>query len=70
MKILNCKQQKEADAYTIEHEGILSINLMEKAAGMLTEAITRRWDKSHRIVVFAGPEITEETHLPLPACCS
>lgn len=55
MKILNCKQQKEADAYTIEHEGILSINLMEKAAGMLTEAITRRWDKSHRIVVFAGP---------------
>lgn len=30
MKILNCKQQKEADAYTIEHEGILSINLMEK----------------------------------------
>lgn len=22
---------------------------------MLTEAITRRWDKSHRIVVFAGP---------------
>ena len=30
MKILNCKQQKEADAYTIEHEGILSINLMAR----------------------------------------
>ena len=55
MKILSCAQQKEADAYTIEHDSILSINLMEKAASLITEAICRRWNKSHRIVVFAGP---------------
>lgn len=55
MKILTCAQQKEADAYTIANESILSINLMEKAAALLTEAVCKRWDKSHRIVVFAGP---------------
>lgn len=55
MKILTCAQQKEADAYTIANESILSINLMEKAAGLLTEAVCKRWDKSHRIVIFAGP---------------
>lgn len=55
MKILSCTQQKEADAYTIEHDSILSINLMEKAASLITDAICRRWDKSHRIIVFAGP---------------
>lgn len=55
MKILSCLQQKEADAYTIEHKSILSINLMEKAAGLITEAICRRWDNSHKMIVFAGP---------------
>lgn len=55
MKILSCTQQKEADAYTIAHESILSINLMEKAAGLLAQAINERYDKSHRLVVFAGP---------------
>lgn len=30
MKILTCTQQKEADEYTIAHNSILSINLMEK----------------------------------------
>ena len=54
MKILSCKQQKEADAYTIAHENILPINLMEKAVSKLTDEISRRWDKSHRIIVFAG----------------
>ena len=55
MKILSCTQQREADAYTMEHQSILSINLIEKAAGKLSEAICKRWDKSHRMVVFAGP---------------
>ena len=55
MKILSCTQQREADAYTIEHQSILSINMIEKAAGMLTDAICKRWDKSHRFIVFAGP---------------
>ena len=54
MKILSCTQQKQADAYTITQENILSINLMEKAASLLTDEICRRWDKSHRIIIFAG----------------
>jgi NAD(P)H-hydrate epimerase len=32
MKILSTKQTREADAYTIEHEPILSIDLMERAS--------------------------------------
>lgn len=54
MKILSCTQQKQADAYTITQENILSINLMGKAASLLTDEICRRWDKSHRIIIFAG----------------
>lgn len=54
MKILTCQQQKEADAYTIANENILSINLMEKAAARIAEEIVHRWDNTHRIVVFAG----------------
>ena len=54
MKILTCTQQKEADAYTIANDHILSINLMEKAASLIADEISKRWDKSHRIMVFAG----------------
>ena len=54
MKILTCTQQKEADAYTIANNDILSINLMEKAASLIANEICKRWDQSHRIVVFAG----------------
>lgn len=55
MKILSCTQQKEADAYTIEHQSILSINLIEKAASELAYKISHRWNNSRRFVIFAGP---------------
>lgn len=55
MKILSSPQLKELDKYTIVHEPIASIDLMERAAIALTNAIVRRWDKSFEIVVFAGP---------------
>ena len=55
MKILSSPQLKELDKYTIEHEPIASIDLMERAAHVLTDAIIRRWDFSFSIVVFAGP---------------
>ena len=55
MKILASTQLKELDKYTIVHEPIASIDLMERAARALTDAIVRRWDKSFEIVVFAGP---------------
>ena len=55
MKILSTPQLKELDKYTIIHEPIESINLMERAARALTEAITCRWDSSFHVAVFAGP---------------
>ena len=55
MKILSSPQLKELDKYTIDHEPIASIDLMERAAHALTDAIIRRWDSSFSIVVFAGP---------------
>lgn len=55
MKILASSQLKELDKYTIVHEPIASIDLMERAARALTDAIVRRWDKSFEVVVFAGP---------------
>ncbi|MCX6326623.1 MAG: NAD(P)H-hydrate dehydratase [Bacteroidia bacterium] len=55
MKILSCEQVKEIDEYTIKHEPIASIDLMERAAGQLFKWITDRFGRSERIVVFAGP---------------
>lgn len=54
MKILTCKQQKEADAYTIANRPIPSIDLMETAAQMITDEITARFGRTRRMVVFAG----------------
>lgn len=55
MKIISSTQLKELDKYTIANEPIASIDLMERAAREVTRAITRRWDSSFHIVVFAGP---------------
>lgn len=55
MKIFTSKQIHELDAYTIEHEPISSIDLMERAAKALTMAITRRWGRETPVTVFAGP---------------
>lgn len=55
MKIFTSSQIKELDNYTIEHEPIKSIDLMERAARVLTRAITERWSPTVPIVVFAGP---------------
>lgn len=54
MKILTHKIQRQADEATIVAEGIGSIDLMERAAEALTSEIVRRWNTSHRILVFAG----------------
>jgi NAD(P)H-hydrate epimerase len=43
------------DAYTIEHEPIDSIDLMERAAGALTQTIAERWTTDTPVTVFAGP---------------
>ncbi len=55
MKIFPSVQIKQLDAYTIEHEPISSIDLMERAATALAAAIMKEWGKESPIVVFAGP---------------
>ncbi len=55
MKILTCTQIRELDKYTIEHEPIKSIDLMERAAKALARGITEVWSSQTPVVVFAGP---------------
>ena len=55
MKIFTSTQIKELDQYTIEHEPIKSIDLMERSAKAITLAIAKEWPSTTPIVVFAGP---------------
>lgn len=55
MKIFTSAQIHELDRYTIEHEPVTSINLMERAAVALTRCIEREWSSDTPVVVFAGP---------------
>jgi NAD(P)H-hydrate epimerase len=55
MKIFPTHIAKKLDNLTIESEGIRSIDLMERAAKAITEAITKRWGAETPVVVFAGP---------------
>jgi NAD(P)H-hydrate epimerase len=45
MKILSTKQTREADAYTIEHEPILSIDLMERASKTFVDWFIEKFPK-------------------------
>ena len=55
MKIFTASQIRELDNYTITNEPVKSIDLMERAARALTDAITSRWGREVPVVVFAGP---------------
>ncbi len=55
MKIFTNAQIHELDKYTIEHEPISSINLMERAAKAITRNIEEEWSNRTPVVVFAGP---------------
>ena len=55
MKIFTSAQIHELDKYTIQHEPIKSIDLMERASKAIAEAIMRRWTNQTPIVTFAGP---------------
>ena len=54
MKILSTAQTREADQYTIEHEPIASIDLMERASKAFFDAIKKGLKKQDRIKVFCG----------------
>lgn len=55
MKIFTGTQIKELDRYTIEHEPIKSVELMERAAKAITAAIMASWSPETQVMVFAGP---------------
>ncbi len=55
MKIFTRTQIRELDKYTLEHEPIRSVDLMERAAKALTRSITEQWTNRTPMVVFAGP---------------
>lgn len=55
MKIFTNVQIRELDHYTIENEPVKSIDLMERAAKALTQAIMETWSSQTPVVVFAGP---------------
>ena len=55
MKILTASQFKQLDLYTIEHEPISSLDLMERAATVLANRIAERWSADTPVKIFAGP---------------
>ena len=55
MKLFSTTQVKELDAYTIEHEPVQSVDLMERAARVFTEAFCLQFPESGKICVLAGP---------------
>lgn len=56
MKLPNAHQIKELDAYTIQEENILSVELMERAADRALMFIKSKYaDKQRPIIIFSGP---------------
>src|ERR1017187_3902061 len=55
MKILSVSQIREADAYTIAHEPIASIDLMERASTAFFACFTEIYSSSRHVTVFCGP---------------
>ena len=55
MKIFSSTQIHELDKYTIDHEPIKSIDLMERAASRIVAEIRHLCTAYNTIVVFAGP---------------
>ena len=55
MKILSASQIRSADAYTIQHEPVSSINLMERAAAACVEWISKNAEKNYSFKIFCGP---------------
>lgn len=55
IKIPSVSQIRELDALTIQDENISSLDLMERAAGAVANAIMQHWPANVPVVVFAGP---------------
>jgi NAD(P)H-hydrate epimerase len=55
MKFFSASKNRELDRYTIEHEPIASIDLMERAANELFSGISQNYGNSRPFCIFAGP---------------
>lgn len=55
MKILSAEQTREADAYTIKHEPISSIDLMERASQVFCRWFARKFDAGRTLHIYCGP---------------
>lgn len=54
MKILSAAQIRELDKYTIQHEPISSVDLMERAATAFTNAVTEMFRTNEQVLIFCG----------------
>lgn len=54
MKILSAIQTRDADQYTIIHEPIASIDLMERASNRFTDWFTGKFDTTGTVHIFCG----------------
>ncbi len=55
MKIFTTEEIREIDRYTIEVEGVPSLELIERVAEGVVAEITERWLPSKPMAIFAGP---------------
>ena len=55
MKIFSTPEIRRIDQYTIEHEPVSSIDLMERAASAIVYKIASHWSRMKHICIFAGP---------------
>ena len=55
MKLFTTKQIAELDKYTIEHEPISDIDLMERASLQITSWLVHHFSTENKMVFFAGP---------------
>jgi hydroxyethylthiazole kinase-like uncharacterized protein yjeF len=55
MKLFTCQQISAIDQLTIKLEPISSIDLMERASGVVADWIVQNTDNHHPVYIFAGP---------------
>lgn len=54
MKLFETQQIRELDAYTVEHEPISYLNLMERVAVSMTNWVMSHYSEKKNVAVFAG----------------
>lgn len=55
MKIFTSDKIREIDAYTIEHEPVKPVDLMERAASVMFKWFVSQFERSGEVNVFSGP---------------